>query len=158
MHNSKVGHVLFNPAVSNILASSSGDYTVKIWDLNSGAAKLTLKHGDIVQSLSWSGEGSMLVTTCRDKKLRFWDVRQERAAQEVSGHAGAKNSRVVWLGEHDRVATTGFSRMSDRQMALWDPRNPVEPIGGFTVLDSLSGVCMPFWDDGTQMLYLAGKG
>lgn len=25
-------------------------------------------------------------------------------------------------------------------------------------MDSLSGVCMPFWDDGTQCLYLAGKG
>ena len=26
------------------------------------------------------------------------------------------------------------------------------------MLDSISGVCMPFWDDGTQCLYLAGKG
>jgi coronin-1B/1C/6 len=49
------------------------------------------------------------------------------------------------MGEHDRVATTGFSKMSDRQMALWDVGSPKEPIGGFTVLDSISGVCMPFW-------------
>lgn len=26
------------------------------------------------------------------------------------------------------------------------------------MLDSISGICMPFWDDGTQCLYLAGKG
>lgn len=62
------------------------------------------------------------------------------------------------MGDHDRVATTGFSRMSDRQLGLWDVRNPKEPINGFSILDSISGVCMPFWDDGTQMLYLAGKG
>jgi coronin-1B/1C/6 len=63
------------------------------------------------------------------------------------------------MGEHDRVVTTGFSKMSDRQMALWDIGNPAAgPIGGFTTLDSISGVCMPFWDDGTQCLYLAGKG
>jgi coronin-1B/1C/6 len=49
------------------------------------------------------------------------------------------------MGEHNRVVTTGFSKMSDRQMALWDVGNPKEPIGGFTVLDSISGVCMPFW-------------
>ncbi|TKX27364.1 coronin-like protein crn1 [Elsinoe australis] len=157
-HTRKVGHVLFNPAAANVLASSSGDYTIKLWDINTKSSPLTLKHNDIVQSLSWSGDGSMLVTTCRDKKIRFWDVRQQKPAHEVPGHAGAKNSRAVWMGEHDRVATTGFSRMSDRQLGLWDTRNPKEPIGGFTVLDSISGVCMPFWDDGTQMLYLAGKG
>jgi coronin-1B/1C/6 len=154
----KVGHVLFNPAAENVLASSSGDYTVKLWDLEDGQAKLTLKHNDMVQSLSWSADGNMLCTTSRDKKLRFWDVRQEKPAHEVPGHSGAKSSRVVWLGDHDRVATTGFSKMSDRQLGLWDPRNPSTPIGDFTYLDSQSGICMPFWDDGSQMLYLAGKG
>ena len=99
-----------------------------------------------------------MVTTSRDKKLRIWDVRQEKPAHVVPGHAGAKSSRVTWMGEHDRVATTGFSKMSDRQLGLWDIRSPSEPLGGFDMLDSISGVCMPFWDDGTQCLYLAGKG
>ena len=156
-HSRKVGHVLFNPAAENILASSSGDYTVKLWDLEDGKSKLTLKHNDIVQSLSWNADGSMLVTTSRDKKLRFWDVRQEKPAHEVAGHAGAKNSRTAWLGEHDRVVTTGFSRMSERQLGLWDPRNPNQALE-MMFLDSSSGVGMPFWDDGTQMLYVAGKG
>ncbi|KAF7944040.1 hypothetical protein EAE96_010450 [Botrytis aclada] len=157
-HSRKVGQVLFNPAANNILASASGDYTVKLWDIGTGKAALTLKHGDIVQSLSWSANGALMATTSRDKKLRIWDTRQERPAHEGPGHTGAKNSRVVWMGEHNRVATTGFSKMSDRQLALWDVGNAKQPIGGFTVLDSISGVCMPFWDDGTQCLYLAGKG
>ncbi|EMD63917.1 hypothetical protein GGP41_002757 [Bipolaris sorokiniana] len=157
-HMRKVGHVLFNTAAENVLASASGDFTVKLWDVEAGAPQLSLRHNDIVQSLSWSADGSLLVTTSRDKKLRVWDVRQERPAQEVPGHPGAKNSRAVWMGETDRIATTGFSKMSDRQLGLWDPRNPSEPIGGFQILDSISGVCMPFWDDGTQCLYLAGKG
>ncbi|KAL2861107.1 coronin [Aspergillus lucknowensis] len=157
-HPKKVGHVLFNPAAENILATASGDFTVKIWDIEAGAPKLTLNLGDIAQSLSWSANGSLLVTTSRDKKLRIWDVRQERPAHEVPGHAGAKNSRAVWLGERDRIATTGFSKMSDRQLALWDIRSPQLPIDGFKPLDSISGVCMPFWDDGTSCLYLAGRG
>ncbi|KAI1374642.1 DUF1900-domain-containing protein [Hypoxylon crocopeplum] len=156
-HSRKVGQVLFNPAAENILASASGDLTIKLWDVGAGSAALALKHPDIVQSLSWNASGTMLVTTSRDKKLRVWDVRQERPAHEGPGHEGAKNSRVVWLGEHNRFATTGFSRMSDRQLALWEPGNNT-PIGGFKTLDSISGVCMPFWDDGCNCLYLAGKG
>ncbi|KAI4115096.1 MAG: hypothetical protein LQ345_004244 [Seirophora villosa] len=157
-HSRKVGHVLFNPAAANVLATSSGDYTVKVWDVEAGSPQLTLKHTDIVQSLSWSANGSLMVTTSRDKKLRIWDVRQETPAHTVPGHAGAKNSRVTWMGEHDRIATTGFSKMSDRQLGLWDLRDPKEPIGGFHMLDSISGVCMPFWDEATKCLYLAGKG
>lgn len=175
----KVGHVLFNPSAENILASASGDFTIKIWDVATGQSPITLKHNDIVQSLSWNASGNMLVTTSRDKKIRVWDVRQENPVHEAPGHAGAKNSRAVWLGEHNRFATTGFSKMSERQIALWEPGNP-DPIGGFTMLDTTSGVCMPFWgefvctaaarpgsmeadqdssaDEGSNCLYLAGKG
>ncbi|CAJ2509795.1 Uu.00g056950.m01.CDS01 [Anthostomella pinea] len=157
-HSRKVGQVVFNPAAENILASASGDLTIKLWDVGAGAAVHSLKHTDIVQSLSWNASGSMLVTTSRDKKLRVWDVRQERPAHESPGHEGAKSSRVVWLGEQNRFATTGFSKMSDRQLALWEPGNPT-PIGGRPqTLDSISGVCMPFWDDSCNTLYLAGKG
>lgn len=143
-HSRKVGHVLFNPAAEHILASSSGDLTIKLWDISTGQAGITLKHPDMVQSLSWSANGSMLVTTSRDKKLRVWDVRQEKPVHEYAGHEGAKNSRAVWMGEHNRIATTGFSRMSERQIGLWEPGRK-DPIGGFTSLDSISGVCMPFW-------------
>ncbi|KAI6359345.1 Coronin-like protein crn1 [Pyricularia grisea] len=156
-HSRKVGQVLFNPAAESMLASASGDLTIKLWDVTTGQAHITLKHPDIVQSLSWNASGNLLVTSSRDKKLRVWDVRQEKPVHEAAGHTGAKNSRVVWLGEHNRFATTGFSRMSERQLALWEPGN-TEPIGGFHVLDSISGVCMPFWDDGSNCLYLAGKG
>ena len=150
--------MLWNTAGANILATSSGDYTIKIWDAEAGSPRLTIKHSDIVQSMSWSASGALMVTTSRDKKLRIWDIRQEKPAHVVPGHSGAKNSRAVWMGEHDRVATTGFSKMSDRQLGLWDIRDPKEPVGGFTMLDSISGVCMPFWDDSTRCLYLAGKG
>ncbi|KAG0632843.1 hypothetical protein HOY80DRAFT_706767 [Tuber brumale] len=161
-HSRKVGHVLFHNTAENILATSSGDYSVKLWDISSGTSHSTLKHPEVVQSMSWSTNGSMLSTTCRDKKLRVWDPRQETAVHEVQGHGGAKNSRAVWMTGDvggDKIATTGFSKMSDRQLGLWDLRNlENSPLNGFETLDTISGVCMPFWDEGTKCLYLAGKG
>jgi len=115
-----------------------------LWDIGTGQANLSLKHPDIVQSLSWSADGNFLTTTSRDKKLRVWDVRQQQPVHEYPGHEGAKNSRAVWMGDHNRIATTGFSRMSERQIALWEPGRK-DPIGGFIPLDSISGICMPFW-------------
>jgi coronin-1B/1C/6 len=72
-------------------------------------------------------------------------------------HQGVKGSRVCWLGDSDRLLTTGFSRTSDRQFAVFDLRNMAEPIKSENV-DTMSGILMPFFDNDTKMLYLAGKG
>ena len=136
-----MGNVTFHPSADNVLASTSGDYTLKLWDVIKSSNVMTLKHPDMIQSLSFNREGSVLVTTCRDKKIRIWDPRMEKIAQEAAGHAGAKNSRAVFINS-DRVATAGFGKMSDRQLGLWDVKNLTEPIGGFTMLDQSAGVIM----------------
>lgn len=158
-HSRKVGHLLFHPTAENILASSSLDYTVKIWDISEGKDKFTLKHPDMVTSMSFSYDGNRLVTVSRDKKLRVWDIRAEKIITEGPAHSGAKNQRVVWLGNSERIATTGFSRLSDRQIGIWDAENIEKgDLGGFYNVDQSSGILMPFYDDSNKILYLAGKG
>ncbi|CAO0791102.1 unnamed protein product [Mucor circinelloides] len=157
-HGRKVGHVLFHPVAENVLASASTDLTIKLWDIEKGIEKQEITgHGEIIQSMAWNYNGSLLATTCRDKKLRVFDVRANEIVQEGPGHQGIKGSRVVWLGDTDRLATTGFSRMSDRQLNLWDSTNLAKPIKS-EFIDTSSGVIMPFYDADNKMLYLAGKG
>ncbi|KAL0083424.1 hypothetical protein F4703DRAFT_1738537 [Phycomyces blakesleeanus] len=157
-HGRKVGQVLFHPVADNVLASASTDLTIKLWDIEKGIERQQITgHTEIIQSLAWNYNGSLLATTCRDKKLRVFDVRSNKIVQEGPGHQGVKGSRVVWLGETDRLATTGFSRMSDRQLNLWDTTDLSKPIKT-EFLDTSSGVLMPFYDADTKMLYLAGKG
>ncbi|ORZ08355.1 hypothetical protein BCR42DRAFT_144034 [Absidia repens] len=157
-HQRKVGQVLFHPVADNVLASASTDLTIKLWDIEKGQEKQEITgHTEIIQSLSWNYNGSLMATTCRDKRLRIFDVRSNKVVQEGSGHQGIKGSRVVWLGDTDRLVTTGFSRMSDRQLNLWDTTNLEKPIKS-EFLDTSSGVNMPFYDADTKMLYLAGKG
>lgn len=53
--------------------------------------------------------------------------------------------------------TTGFSRHSDRQYSLWDQENLAKPLITDTI-DSSSGIVFPYFDNDTNMIYLAGKG
>lgn len=55
------------------------------------------------------------------------------------------------MGDFDRIATTGFSKMSERQVGIWET-------GGLTNvttfgLDQSAGVMMPFWSD-NNLLFL----
>ncbi|KAI9323297.1 hypothetical protein BX666DRAFT_1847374 [Dichotomocladium elegans] len=157
-HGRKVGHVLFHPTASNVLASSSTDLTIKLWDIEKGQEKQDITgHTEIIQSMSFNYNGSLMATTCRDKRLRIFDLRSNKIVQEGAGHQGIKGSRVVWLGDSDRLATTGFSRMSDRQLNLWDTADLSKPVKT-TFIDTSSGVIMPFYDNDNNILYLAGKG
>lgn len=155
---SKVGHVQFHPVASNVLASASTDLSIKLWDIEKGQEKQELiGHTEIIQSMSWNYNGSLLATTCRDKRLRIFDVRSNQVVQEGPGHQGIKGSRVVWLGESNRLATTGFSKMSDRQLNLWNTDDLSKPMKS-EFIDTSSGVIMPFYDNDNSILYLAGKG
>lgn len=158
-HSRKVGHILFHPVAQDVLASSSLDYTVRLWNVETGENSITLKHPDMVTSMCFSYDGNHLATVARDKKLRVWDIRNSKVVSEGQAHAGAKNQRVVWLGNSDRLATTGFSKLSDRQIGIWDAFNLEKgDLGGFYTVDQSSGILMPFYDPGNQILYLAGKG
>lgn len=158
-HSRKVGHVLFHPVAQNVLASSSLDYTVRLWNVETGENLITLKHPDMVTSMSFSYDGNHMATVARDKKLRVWDIRNNKVVSEGQAHAGAKNQRVVWLGNTGRLATTGFSKLSDRQIGIWDAFNVEKgDLGGFYTVDQSSGILMPFYDPGNKILYLAGKG
>lgn len=158
-HTRKVGKILYHPVAKNVLASSSLDYSVKIWNLTTGKDEITLQHQDLVTSFAFNYDGSLLATTSRDKKLRIWDIRSGKVISEGPGHTGAKPSRVCWLGNTDRIVTTGFSRLSDRQVGIWDVNDIASgPIGGYFVIDASLGVLIPFFDESTLILYLAGKG
>jgi len=155
-HKKKTGTVLFNPVASNILASTGFDLEVKIWDVEKGSGIYSVgKHGEYIHGIDWKGNGSLIATTCKDKKLRIIDPRQQSIASECEVHQGIKSSRVVWVG--DKIFSTGFSKSNERQYALWDPKDLSKPLAKQDV-DSSSGMLMPFYDRDTGVVFLAGKG
>jgi len=157
-HKRKVGSCKFHPTANNILATTSTDYTIKIWDIEKGETACNVTgHSDIIQSCDWNYDGSLLATTSKDKKIRVVDPRQNTVTSEAAGHPGVKGSRCIWLGEKGNIFNVGFSRSSDRCYSILDPRKLDTPIVKQNI-DTSSGILMPFYDNDTSLLFMAGKG
>jgi len=158
-HKRKVGSVKFHPSANNILVSSAADFSVKIWDVEKGVAGYEIDGAatDLIQNCEWNYDGSLLVYSSKDKKVRIIDPRQKKVTAEVEGHGGVKGGRSIWLGSKEKVFSVGFSKTSEREYAVWDPKKFTEPLTR-TNVDSASGVLLPFYDNDTSVLFLGGKG
>jgi len=129
-----------------------------VWDIGRGEAVNVIDcHTDVIYSMSLNRDGSLLATTCKDKQLRVIEPRTGAVRAEGACHAGTKASKVVFLGSSGRLLTTGFSRHSDRQLAVWSQDDLSEPLTVHNV-DSSSGVLFPYYDHDTRIVFLAGKG
>ncbi|EMP36031.1 Coronin-2B [Chelonia mydas] len=156
-HSRRVGLVEWHPTTNNILFSAGYDYKVLIWNLDIGEpVKMIDCHTDVILCMSFNTDGSLLSTTCKDKKLRVIEPRSGKVLQEASCKNHRVN-RVVFLGNVKRLLTTGVSRWNTRQIALWDQEDLAMPLIEEEI-DGLSGLLFPFYDADTHMLYLAGKG
>lgn len=113
-------------------------------------------HPDIIYSACFNWDGSELLTTCKDKKIRIINPRTGAVTSEALAHDGSKATRAIFL-RHGLVFTTGFSKMSERQYSLRTPDCLQEPIV-MVELDTSNGVMFPLYDPDTNLIYLCGKG
>jgi len=157
-HKRKVGTVNWNPVANNVLATSSADYTIRIWNVESGQTIFDIPgHTDIIQSASWNYTGEIMATASKDKNVRVVDPRANAIVATVEAHPGVKGMRCLYLGNKDKLFTMGFSKTSERQFCLWDPRKLGESVRTENI-DTAAGIIMPFFDNDTSVLFLAGKG
>ncbi|CAO2629130.1 CORO1C [Lemmus lemmus] len=154
-HSKRVGIVAWHPTARN----AGCDNAIIIWNVGTGEALINLDdmHSDMIYNVSWNRNGSLICTASKDKKVRVIDPRkQEIVAEKEKAHEGARPMRAIFLADGN-VFTTGFSRMSERQLALWNPKNMQEPIA-LHEMDTSNGVLLPFYDPDTSIIYLCGKG
>lgn len=77
LHQRKVHQILWHPTASNILLSASYDPLIVIWNLESGEHVVEIDcHPDLIYSVDWNTNGSLIATTCKDKKIRVIDARK----------------------------------------------------------------------------------
>lgn len=157
-HSKKACGVEFNPVANNILATTAFDYKIRYWDIEAGVDKFCVEgFKDAVQSMSWNIDGSLMVAASKDKHLRIIDPRQSTFVTETPGHQGTRGSRTLWMKKKDRIFTVGFTKISERQYCFWDPRDMSKPLVTQDI-DVSAGLLMPFFDEDSSVLFLAGKG
>jgi len=158
-HQRRVGLLKWHPLAENIILTAGFDYMVFIWDIASpDAPKIQIEaHTDTIYSVEWNFNGSLLVSTCKDKMIRVLNPISGEVLSEGKGHEGTKGSKAVFCGEGNMVFTTGFSRMSERQYAIWNSDDLSRPMK-LEMIDTGSGVLFPEYDPDTNMVYVSGKG
>ncbi|KAM9548055.1 coronin-1C-A isoform 3-T4 [Salvelinus alpinus] len=158
-HSKRVGIITWHPTARNVLLSAGCDNLVIIWNVGTGEAMIQLEdmHPDVIFSACWNRNGSLICTACKDKTIRVIDPRKEEiVGEKEKAHEGARPMRAIFLSDGN-VFTTGFSRMSERQLALWNPQAMDEAISVHE-MDTSNGVLLPFYDPDTNVVYLCGKG
>jgi len=156
-HSNKVTTLKWHGSASGVIATGSTDKTVRVWDVASSSEKYNVSLSGMLFSLDWNYNSSLIVATTSDKKIAVIDPRQQKIVSEAASHEGAKPSFVTWLGNSNRFCTTGFSKMRERQLFIWDSTNVTKPVRTSTI-DSSTGVVVPLFDQDTNQLYLSGKG
>ena len=79
-HEAEIASVSFSPDGS-IIATASGDKTVKLWSREGQLLQTLQGHSDAVTSVSFSPDGRTIATASRDKTTKLW-IKKETCGSE----------------------------------------------------------------------------
>jgi WD40 repeat protein len=120
-HTEGVSCVVFSPDGTRI-ASTSGGYTVKVWDARTGSEILTLRgHTGWVSAVVYSPDGSHIASASADNTVKVWDATRGDEVLILRGHTAAVTS-VAYSPDGRHIA----SGSDDKTIKVWDAHSGTE--------------------------------
>ncbi|XP_020715431.1 coronin-7 isoform X2 [Ceratitis capitata] len=158
-HLDKIYFIRFHPLAEDVLLTASYDMTVKLWDLRTLEEKILLTgHTDQIFDLAWSPCGKLAATVCKDGKLRVYNPRKsETPIREGNGPVGTRGARITWALEGQYIVCTGFDKVSERQISVYNAQKLNAPLN-MASLDVSPSILIPYYDEDSSTLFVTGKG
>ena len=96
--------------------SSSGDSTVRVWDLETGTCIKTFTgHNSWVRSVAISPDGQIIASSSDDPTIRMWDIDTGKCREIQTPHNNG--IRSIAFSDDGQIVASGSQ---DRSIWLWD--------------------------------------
>ncbi|MDV2998651.1 MAG: Tol-Pal system protein TolB [Chroococcopsis gigantea SAG 12.99] len=112
-HKETVYSVSISPD-GRLLATASGDNTVKLWDRQGRELRTLRGHTGEVYGVSFSRDGKLIATASQDKTAKIWNLRGEELVT-LKGHDRSLYS-VNFSPDGQKIATSS----RDKTARIWD--------------------------------------
>jgi len=127
--------------------SGSCDQTAKMWDLASNQSSIVGTHQAPIKEIAWVNDVNQLVTGSWDKTIRYWDT---RSGPDKPTASVAMSERVYCMDVRYPLQIIGTA---NRQMYIFDLRNPMKPLKNFESVLRYQTRCVAAFLDKTGFAY-----